>query len=231
MGVGTFNLVNAALGTNRQQVTLTAAPAAGTFEIFRVRAPMSSTQGLAGYLDLSEGEILVNASALPTHGPKSQGSRTLSCDGGRLMEDVFVQHPCWFGGIDRWDSPSSTHTYALGGTQVLERVNGTFTVLPFRTDDFFNVPPTDEQSTETRVFVETSVDGTTWHAVGDLAARFGEETTFDMDVGSPGAARYVRLVPDRHPGWERTTQDAPLHHLEAYFFESRLTIEGNLTPA
>lgn len=228
VGFGTFDLVNAALGTNRQQVTLTAGPDNGTFQMFRVREPLSSTQGLSGYLDSSEGEILVDEAVLSDPGPKSPGSRTFACDGGALIEDFFAEHPCWFGGVDRWDSASFTHTYALGAVEVLDRVNGSFVVAPFRTDDFFDLPPT-EQTTETRVFVQTSVDGMEWHDVAAVRAPFGTTVYYDLLVGSPGAARYVRLVPDEHPGWARTTADAPLHHLEGYFLESTLTVTGNLS--
>lgn len=218
VGTGRYDL-----RSQRQQVLLdleTETPAS----FVRIRAPLSATQGLSGYLDHSEGYLFVDGlPAMPV--PLAPATRALTCEAD-LMEDVFATHPCWFGGLDRYDAPSFWHTYALGGESTLARVSGSFTLLPWRLDDWNQGNATSNASL-VRARVLTSVDGVAWTERATVATTFGTPTPFDVALDD-APARFVRLFPEEHARFDQTAQFAPNHHPRGYFVDSRLVVAGLL---
>ncbi|HLE96204.1 MAG TPA: PKD domain-containing protein [Candidatus Thermoplasmatota archaeon] len=210
-----------ASGNDRQTLQFTFGAAPDAFRFLRIREPVSTTQGLAGYLDYSEGSLEVDEADVPDPGDVPGRSRNLTCEAD-LMEDFFATHPCWFGGIDRWDSASFFHSYYLEDEPTVERLHGSFAVAPWRSDDWFDAGDT-AQTFGTQVFVETSVDGRVWTAVAVVPAAFGEATHFDVTLDAPATVRLVRLVADWHPDYADPTVD-PLHHREGYFLASHVVV-------
>ncbi len=215
------------LGSVWQSSVFTFGASADPFRFIRIHNPQSATEGLSGFLDNSQFTLYANeAPATPGAAPTA-GTRDLSCADGDHMEDFFAEHPCWFGGIDRYDSPSMLHTYPLGPGATVDHISGTFTVAPWRTDDWFSpLVPAPEQVYGTIVTIETSTDGTTWTAQGAVDALFGVPTSFNLTLPSSTGASFVRLIPDGHPRFDQHAAFAPNHHLEAYFLDSGISVTG-----
>lgn len=215
----------------RQVITATLASHDEPFRYLRVHEPRSAAQGLSGFLDASRFELAVQpAQASPASGQEA-GQRSLDCREADHMESFFDDHPCWFGGINRYDAPSFFHTYPLDGVASVDRIAGEVQVAPWRSDDWFLplVPPV-SQVTTTQVFVQASVDSYTWSTLHTFEVRFDltEPTPFSLDLDQPVPARYLRFVTDHKPGSEDHREDPPSHHPEAFFLDSRLTVEGML---
>lgn len=200
------------------------------FRFLRVHAPLSAAQGLSGYLDHTHLDVEADLVAVVTPGPLAEGARSFDCETGDLLEDFFESHPCWFGGIDRYDAASFYHTYYLGEGAQPTRVSGEFTLMPWRTDDFFT-GDRPERSPYLNATVLTSLDGVHWTEALTLEVTYGESASFDVDLdGSP--ARFVRLFPERHPWFDwPCCARAPSHHANGFFTDSRITVEGLLPEA
>ena len=209
----------------RQEILFELPASDEPFAFLRFHEPRSAARGLSGFLDASRFDLLVDPIVGPAPAPLANGTIDLSCTRAEHVEAFFEEHPCTFGGINRYDSPSFFHTYALDGPANLTRIEGTVAVAPWRTDDFMEplLPPL-AQVTITNVFVETSEDGERWTRHSAVTVRFGVLTTFARELpGDP--ARFVRLVPDLHPRFHQYQAFAPNHHPEAYFLHSELLLQ------
>jgi hypothetical protein len=212
-----------AYGPQRQYVWFDEPGAGQPFRFIRLRAPLSASQGLSGYLDHSD--LRIAADPLVTGvAASSATSKSLDCASG-LMEDFFALHPCWFGGVDRYDAPSFYHTYPVGGSANLTRVKGEFTLGPWRSDDFFAGSPLLTVN-KTKAFVQVSTDGMAWTDVATIHASYGVPQPFNVTL--PGTeATFVRLFPEYHANFDAYATLAPHHHPRAYFLDSRVTLEGS----
>lgn len=213
--------------SQRQYVAFGIEDVESPFRMIRIRAPLSATQGLSGYLDHTEGWMLVDGLRPAPAPPLAPGTRAFSCERD-LVEDFFATHPCWFGGVDRYDAPSFWHTYVVGGGARLDRVTGSFTLMPWRLDDWNQANATTNAS-GVRAFLMTSVDGVAWETRAELQATYGAPTPFDVELGGV-EARFVRLFPEEHARFHQAAEFAPNHHPKGYFVDSRLVVEGELPP-
>lgn len=214
-----------AYAAQRQYVQLKLSGLAQDFRHIRIHAPLSASQGLSGYLDHSEGYLLVDDLMDAPAPALAAGARNLTCDAD-LMEDFFATHPCWFGGVDRYDAPSFWHTYVVGDGAKLDRVHGSFKLLPWRTDDW-NQGNATTNATAVSARLMTSVDGSTWTERAVLPGTFGVDVAFDVPLDDVDA-RFVRLFPENHARFDQTAQFAPNHHPKGFFVDSRITVEGDL---
>lgn len=213
-----------AYGPQRQYVWFDVQGHGEPFRFLRLAAPPSLTEGLSGYLDHSDLRVVADALASPV-AASGATSKTLDCATGGVMEDFFALHPCTFGGVDRYDAPSFFHTYVAGASSNLTRVSGSFTLAPWRSDDFFSGTPL-ARANATKAFVQVSTDGIEWTTVATVNATYGLPQAFD--VALPGTeATFVRLFPEYHANFD--TSIAPHHHPRAYFLDSRVTLEGSFT--
>lgn len=195
------------------------------FRFLRVRQPYSqATQGLSGFLDFSRLTVTVDVGT-PVAPALADGARDLGCAGA--MEAISNEHPCWFGGIDRYDSPSFFHTWFLGDAR-LARVNATATLLPWRLDDFYQ-PQVQANDTNVAFHVEVSADGEAWTSVGHATGPFGTPLTVDVQLDGV-EAKFVRVAPEKHARFAQYNQPglAPNHHGRGYFIASAVHVEGML---
>lgn len=213
----------------RQRVDITAAGASEAFRFVRVSEPLSAAQGLSGYLDHSEMDVEADVLGHVEPGARAQRVRVMDCLAGDHMEDFFLAHPCWFGGIDRYDAPSFWHTYPLGEGATLDAIVGEFTLAPWRLDDWTQGNAT-TNATNVSARVQTSVDGVHWTDVATLPTTFGVPTPFVVLLDDH-EARFVRLFPEYHARFDQTAEFAPNHHPKGYFVDSRITVEGLLPVA
>lgn len=225
----------------RQYVEFDIAGAGQPFRFVRVHNPLSATQGLSGYLDHTALYLDADDLGFVPAVPVAPETRTLACEED-IMEDFFDTHPCWFGGIDRYDSASFFHTYPVGHGAVLANVSGTFTLAPFRHDDWWVVPgllpsqlargetPDPAGATPTAAYLQTSVDGREWTTVATLNATFGVPQAFSVSLGGEPAT-FVRLFPEYHELYDDHATYPALHHTRGYFVDSRLTVSGALPQA
>lgn len=196
------------------------------FRFLRFHNPLSLTQGLSGFLDHTGGYVMVDdLDASPPPATLAQRTRAYACEAD-IMEDFFATHPCWFGGVDRYDSASSWHTYVLGDGATVDRVSGTFTLLPWRTDDWF-FGNTLGNATATSAFLLTSVDGVAWTERARIPATYGVPQAFSVTLAGD-AARFVRLFPEPHANFDDVAGDPPAHHARGYFTHSAIEVEGML---
>lgn len=197
-----------------------------TFRFVRFHSPLSLTQGLSGFLDHTGGYLLMDdVNNTPPATTLAQQTRAYTCEED-LMEDFFATHPCWFGGIDRYDSASAFHTYVLGDNATADRIRGTFTLLPWRTDDWFLENST-TNATATWASLLTSADGMTWTEQARIPATYGLPTAFNVTLADADA-RFVRLFPEPHGGFDDYVADPALHHPRGYFVHSGIEVEGML---
>lgn len=217
----------AILGTNtRQVIDFQSIPANDTpFRFLRFAEPRA-VNGLSGYLDLSYAVLHVDEAEVQDV-PTFAATRALTC-GADLFEDFFADHPCTFGGVDRWDSPSALHTYHVGQGTAASSLNGTVEILPWRTDDFFGLD--DPASFEgADVWVQTSADGATFTTQHVFFAPYGERTSFNASFDGHVPARFVRFIAEPHPGWaDPDPANDPLHHRLAFFTWSDVTVSGHV---
>lgn len=207
----------------RQSLAFTLSASNETFAFLRVHNPVSLTQGLSGFLDNSRFDLELARVADPPSRENVTGH--YSCMEGDVMESFFATHPCWFGGIDRYDAPSFFHTYPLGGVGAVTNVSGTVQVLPWRSDDWFlPLVPESAQVVGTLVHVQTSANGMNWTTVASVPATFGVPASFEVALPDPIDARFVRYFPDYHPRYDEYQQSAPLHHPEAFLVDSTLDV-------
>lgn len=180
----------------------------------RIRQPLSTAQGLSGYLDSSRftAELTSPGGLSPTFPPPDRyGCAT------DIMEGVTPGHPCWFGGINRYDAPSVFHTYFVARPDIVS-ARGTVTFLPWRSDDYTQNGGSRREITG---MVQMSTDGVTWSDVATVAGPFGLPLAFDVTFDELTTVGYVRFVAERHPGY--TTHPA-LKHARAFVVDSALEL-------
>lgn len=197
-----------------------------TFRFLRFHNTPSLTQGLSGFLDHTDGYLMVdNLGTTPPPTTLAQQTRAFTCEAD-IMEDFFATHPCWFGGIDRYDSASFWHTYVLGDNATADRISGTFTLLPWRSDDWF-LSNSLNNVTATSAFLLTSADGVTWTERARIPATYGVAQSFNVTLAD-AEARFVRLFPEPHGNFDDVAGDPPAHHARGYFMHSGIEVEGML---
>lgn len=207
----------------RQAIEFTFDADGEEFRYLRIREPRSAAQGLSGYIDHSRltVDVSVASTDAPANGTTAE-TRTFRCQED-ILEDVFAEHPCWYGGIDRWDAASWFHTYPIGDAEIT-RLRGTFQMAYFRPDD----PGTCcGQSllgvADGKALIQASDDGASWTTVAEVPTTYGEPTHFDVPLADSASAHFVRIVSDKHPGyWNHPA----LKHPEAYLVQSDLLVTG-----
>lgn len=209
----------------RQEILFTFTADGEPFRFIRVRQPLSAAQGLSGYLDASRMTLKVrDAGSVPAPVLTRQEDAPRSCAEG-IMEAVWSAHPCWFGGINRWDTPSFFHTYPLGDAR-LDRVEATVLFAYFRPDDPGTCcGQTRSGMLEGPVLLQSSVDGENWDTIATADIDYGVPHTFAADDLGGLEARFLRLVADKHPGYWR---HPALKRPEAYLLHSELALSGLL---
>ncbi|MDX1610743.1 MAG: hypothetical protein R3185_00130 [Candidatus Thermoplasmatota archaeon] len=216
----------------RQSLQVTFEASEEPFQYVRVYNPRSSAQGLSGFLDASRLDLFTEpASEAPAASEAARVEVTLSCEEGDHLEAFFEAHPCWFGGINRYDAPSFLHTYPVSDVPMLVgEVSGEATVLPWRSDDWFEPVPLSNRTSaytgwnarvnHTNVSVQASVDGMVWRTLERFRVDWGQATTFDVILEDPVPARFLRLVPDPHERFDQWRSLAPNHHPEGFLVHS-----------
>lgn len=199
------------LGFQRQTVSFDVAAGNRLARYIRIREPKSAMQGLSGYIDSSNFDAEVID---PGETPVIRRPTTMSCQ-SNIMERFFNEHPCWFGGINRYDSPSVFHTYPLDPGP-LASVAGSVTFLPWRSDDY-----TQNAGSRTAIagVVQASVDGVSWTKVGNVVGVYGVPITFSFPYSAP--ANYIRLAAEYHTG--ASTHPA-LKHVRGFIVDSSLQL-------
>lgn len=234
IGIGSYqflpDVLDGSLALQERQFILVEATGSGeSFRYLRAREPLSAAQGLSGYLDMSAFDVRVDILDPVDEPTLAPGTRTLDCAAGDHLEDFFAAHPCWFGGIDRYDAPSFFHTYPIGEGASLNTINGSFTLLPWRLDDWTQGDSL-TNATNVSAYVQTSIDGVHWTDVAVVPTTFGTTTPFHVALDHQ-AARFVRFFPEEHARFDQTAEFAPNHHPKGYFVDSRVTVEGVLPTA
>lgn len=200
------------LGSMRQTVNFDIDAAGAVARYVRIRQPRSIAQGLSGYIDSSNFDIAISE---VDEQPIPRFPATLRC-AQHVMERFFETHPCWFGGINRYDSPSVFHTYPVAGA-TLTNIAGSVTFLPWRSDDY-----TQNGGSRTAIagVVQTSVDGVTWTKAGDVMGTYGVPISFSLPQASV-LANYIRLAAEYHTG--ASTHPA-LKHVRGFIVDSSLQL-------
>lgn len=200
------------LPSTRQTITFDVDAAGAQARYVRIRQPLSAAQGLSGYIDASNFDALVTEITQPA--PPTRGT-TLTC-ARDIMEAVYPGHPCWFGGINRYDAPSVFHTYPVDAAP-LTSIAGSVTVLPWRSDDY-----TQNGGNRTAItgVVQTSANGVDWTTAGGFSGTYGAPIAFSITTPSV-VASYVRLAAAYHTG--ARTHPA-LKHVRGFLVDSSLTL-------
>lgn len=214
----TVDTVRYWLPTDRQEVTFTTNGDQAHASYLRIRQPRSLAQGLSGYLDSSSLTVSVTPVASPVL-ESNATSVSLDCEND-IMERMDPAHPCWFGGINRYDSPSVFHTYPLGGAQIVTSVTGVATFLPWRSDDYTQNGG-DRRTLKAHLF--SSADGEGWTKLLTFDASYGVPAPFSY--GGSVEARYLRLVAEYHKG---VTTHPALKHVRGMLLDSSLTVTKTL---
>lgn len=230
VGSGQYGYVTPADPTRdtyeRQNVFFDIVASGQPFRFLRVHNPLSLSEGLSGYLDHTQLRFKVDdlgPVARPASGP---ATRSYSCDASDNMEAFFATHPCWFGGIDRYDAASFYATYFLGENATLDRATGTFQLAPFRDDDF-TAGTALASARFTKAYVQTSVDGRNWTTQATVNATYGVPQAFDLTLPHVDA-RFIRFFPEYHALFDLNDSR---HHPRAYFLQTDVTVTGLLPAA
>lgn len=194
-----------------------------TARYFRIRQPLSSAQGLSGYLDSSWFDATVETTTAPPPPATAPHARSYAC-ASHAMERFWSLHPCWFGGVNRYDSPSVFHTYVLGGPSTVDRVRGSATFGPWRTDDYWFGGGT----STLRAHVLVSANGTAWTKIGTFTGRYGTALPFDFAGLDAKPAQYVRIVAEYHSGGVNPGADPALKHVRGFLLDSSIEVTGAL---
>lgn len=214
----------------RQKVFFEITGAGQPFRFLRVHDPLSLSQGLSGYLDHTQLRLEMDDLGAAPMTNETVAERALSCDHGDNMEAFFATHPCWFGGIDRYDATSFYETYFLGDGATLDRVRGSFLLLPFRDDDWFS-NDTIPNAEVAAAYLQTSVDGRNWTTQATVLAGYGVTQAFDVALPHVDA-RFVRFFPQYHKNFDLENDPncgcASEHHPKAYFVHTDVTVDGAL---
>lgn len=223
----------------RQKIQFTFESHQPNAEFFRVHEPRSTAEGLSGFLDRTKLYLFVNDTAAhPPAAPTQPATETLTCEAGDVLEDFFADHPCTFGGINRYDAPSFFHTYPLGEGAEVSSVEASAEVAPWRTDDWFlpivvsddpeSLQAYSDQVTGSELSLQVSDDGVTWQTLATAEVVYGDEQNFSVSLNEPVDADLVRLIPGRHPLFDDYRSNGPLHHPDAFFVSSQVTVTGTL---
>ncbi|MEA3201598.1 MAG: hypothetical protein QOE90_3026 [Thermoplasmata archaeon] len=221
LGSASYDLLN-----ERQGVPVHLVGSGQHFRFFRFHEPLSASQGLSGYLDGSDVVIEANdVSAAPTPALTTQ-TKELSCANSQIMEAFFTTHPCTFGGVDRYDSASFFHTYVAGDGANLTAIGGSFTLAPFRSDDWYQGHETAPLTT--LAYVQVSADGVHFTNVASVTATYGVPASFHVDVPGGTSATFVRVFPEYHADFNDDFANAPLHHTRGFILASNVTLTGDM---
>lgn len=212
------------------------------FRFLRVRMAESHTRGLSGYLDNSD--LLVNVTRVAPAPPAVPAPKTRAeydC-GAHLLDDVFDEHPCTFGGAQYFESPSFYHTYALAGLAHPTRVSGHAVFLPYRSIGGVQQPAYGNDTITGYVEVsragrlaEDEVRQDDWVKVASFEAPFGVPARFDVDGLEGVHAQFVRIRAERHALWScKDAQGreacAGTHHMAGFLASSTLVLDGVVPP-
>jgi hypothetical protein len=181
----------------------------------RIRQPRSVAQGLSGYLDVSSFDAELTPAEPPPVGIPREGTFQLSCETD-IMEGFHALHPCWFGGINRYDSPSVFHTYPLNEAVAVTAISGTANYLPWRTDDYTG---SGGSRRDLKGHLFASADGEHWTKLVTFDAQYGLEAPVAW-TGSIDAV-YLRFVAEYHKG---VHSDPALKHVRGMLVHSALTV-------
>jgi hypothetical protein len=203
------------LSTRNENIRGTLHGAQGHARYLRIRQPRSAAQGLSGYLDGSHLEVELTPVAGDAPTAARSGTFTLSC-ANDIMERVDPAHPCWFGGINRYDSPSVFHTYPLDAPTPVTTITGSATFLPWRSDDYFS-DGGDRRALGAHLF--SSADGEHWTKLSSFRAEYGVPASFTWSGST--TARFLRVVAEYHHGVRR---HPALKHVRGFLLDSSLTV-------
>lgn len=205
------------LPTDRQEVTFNFDAGGIRARYLRLRQPLSLAQGLSGYLDSSS----FTAALTPAHDgaltPRT-GILQLSCEND-IMERFHPAHPCWIGGINRYDSPSVFHTYPLDGQVTVSSILGSATFLPWRSDDYTQ---NGGNRQTLKAHLQVSSDGEDWSNLLTFDATYGVPAQISYE-GSVETS-YLRLVAEYHKGVK--THPA-LKHVRGMLLDSSLRVTAS----
>lgn len=201
--------------STRQEIAFTADGGGMHARYLRLRQPRSLAQGLSGYLDSSSMDVEVAPPFTDAVEQGRTGTYALSC-ATDIMEAMHPAHPCWFGGINRYDSPSVFHTYPLDGPVTLTAIDGSATFLPWRTDDYTG---NGGSRTALKGHLFASLDGEHWTNLATFDAQYGLPAPV-VWTGSIEAA-YVRFVAEYHRG---VRSHPALKHVRGMLLDSNLTV-------
>ncbi|MHB8634483.1 MAG: hypothetical protein ACYDBQ_11065 [Thermoplasmatota archaeon] len=204
--------------------------------LLRIRMPLSTQEGLAGYLDHTDLAITGGKATLEPPAPRA----TSDCAQG-LLESFFPTHPCWFGGDDPidnvtgspdavhlgmkpkgsyYDAPSFLHTHALWNASGAFRANviadswrttNQFALCSAEGNGAFPVQP--------HVFAQASANGTTWRTVATAQGNWGAPIVLRGVL--PAATAFVRFQVERAPG---DATDPACHHPAGFLVASQIEL-------
>jgi hypothetical protein len=210
--------------------------------LLRIHMPLSSQEGLAGYLDASDFRL----QAVPLGpAPPPEPATASDCAQG-LPESFHAGHPCWFGGRDPldgalgqepdtlhlapptgsyYDAASFLHTHPLWG------VHGPFqawaTVGHWRSAN--HLASCGAQGREARlqptVVAQASGNGTHWTEVGRATGAYGD--SIPVAGSLPPGTIFVRLMATVAPG----NAAAPsCHHPVGFLTHSAVRVDAGPAP-
>ncbi len=204
------------LRLQRQQIDFSFDAGGIVARFLRIRQPRSAAQGLSGYLDSSRFDADLTPMPSPLSSPAAPGTIELSC-AEDVMERFFDEHPCWFGGANRYDSPSVFHTYPISIASV-SRIEGTATFLPWRTDDYTSGGGS---RTVLTGYVQVSTDSRHWVTVLTMTGEYGRSIAFAAELGAPVEASFVRVVAEYS---HAVKQHPALKHVRGMLLDSSLRV-------
>lgn len=187
------------------------------FRFLRLRAPMSATGGLSGYVDGSE--LWVNVTRVARAEPATRpGPSEFDC-GAHILEDVFADHPCSFGATASYfDAPSFTHTYFLDAASRVGNASGSALLHPYR-----SLATVQQREAVINVTLETSLTGNNdWVPRGEFRAAYGVPAPFELSVDAD--ARLVRLRAEPHALFA----SGGTRHFAGFLVSSTLVLDGNV---
>lgn len=176
------------------------------FRFLRVRLDPSLTDGQGGFLDAAYAWLNVTPAADPGWPQASHVSFT--CATG-ILEDVIAEHPCFFGGIHKYDPADFHHTYPIG-SRTLTKIAGNFTVAPYRSTINPRCANPVAGTTEVKVYAQTSTDGRNWTnetidgsgGLSYVSTDFCHSTAFNATLSPSKQASFVRLMVELHPSFD-----------------------------
>jgi hypothetical protein len=181
------------------------------FRFIRWRMPQSPLGGLSGYVDHTVALVFTVTDLGPAPAPTlAPGTRDLSC-ASDVLEDVFPQRPCSFGGVNHFEAASFYHTYFVERAD-LTRIRGEAAYVGYRPLQVV-VNHAHASLPFVHGVVQTSTDGRSWTTVHTFPViEAGLPTAFDTGPIDLDDVRFVRLTSTPHRNWQA----------------SNVTLEGDL---